>query len=96
MTGRGLSPDDVLPLPDPQTKASADARAALMQSRRSARRFSDREVDAALVERIVALAATATMGIPPWDVGCLTFVSAEQIPPEASPGQRASVTARAP
>ena len=70
--GRGLAPEDVLPLPDLQPKASADALAALMLSRRSIRRFTDREVDDALLERIVSLAATAPMGIPPWDVGCVT------------------------
>ena len=68
----GLSPDDLLPLPVPEKKAGADALAALMQSRRSVRRFSDRDVDAALLERIVALAATAPMGFPPLDVGCVT------------------------
>ena len=72
VTGRGLSPGDLLPLPAPEKKAGADELAALMQSRRSVRRFSDREVDAAVLERIVALAATAPMGIPPWDVGCVT------------------------
>jgi Fe-S-cluster-containing hydrogenase component 2 len=70
VTGRGLSPDDVTPSPDPATKAGADALEALMLSRRSVRQFSEREVDPALLERIVRMAATAPMGIPPWDVGC--------------------------
>ena len=71
VSGRDLALEDLAPLPDPQTKASAEALAALMQSRRSVRRFTDRELDEALLERIVALAATAPMGIPPWDVGCV-------------------------
>ncbi len=69
--GRGISPEDISPLPDPQQRASADQLAALMQARRSVRRFNEREVDEKLVERVVEMAATAPMGIPPWDVGCV-------------------------
>ncbi|UCG59516.1 MAG: nitroreductase family protein [Phycisphaerales bacterium] len=79
VTGRGISPEDLLPLPAPENKAGADALAALMQSRRSVRRFSDREVDAELLERIVEMASTAPMGIPPWDVGCVTVRGREQV-----------------
>jgi nitroreductase/Pyruvate/2-oxoacid:ferredoxin oxidoreductase delta subunit len=71
VSGRDLAREDLSPLPDPQTKASVEALAALMQSRRSVRQFTDREMDEALLERILALAATAPMGIPPWDVGCV-------------------------
>lgn len=79
VTGRGISPDDLLPLPAPEKRAGADALAALMQSRRSVRRFSDREVEAELLERVVEMAATAPMGIPPWDVGCVTIRGREQV-----------------
>ncbi len=72
VTGRGISPEDMVPLPPPGQRATADALADLMQSRRSVRRFSDREVSLDLLERIVAMAATGPMGIPPWDVGCVT------------------------
>ena len=71
VTGRGISPDDLLPLPAREEMASADALAALMRSRRSVRRFKDREVDAELLERIVEMASSAPMAIPPWDVGCV-------------------------
>jgi len=71
VSGRDLAREDLLPLPDPLTKASAEGLAALMQSRRSVRQFTDREVEEALLERILALAATAPMGIPPWGVGCV-------------------------
>jgi len=72
VSGRDLAPEDLSPLPDPHTKASAEALAALMQSRRSVRRFTDQEIDAATLERILNLATTAPMGIPPWDIGCVT------------------------
>jgi nitroreductase/NAD-dependent dihydropyrimidine dehydrogenase PreA subunit len=71
VTGRGLSPTDLTPLPPPEQRATAEAFAALLQARRSVRRFTDQEVDAALLERIVALAASGPMAIPPWDVGCV-------------------------
>ena len=71
VTGRGLSPADLMPLPPPEARATAEALAALLQARRSVRRFTDQEVDPALLDRIVALAASGPMGIPPWDVGCV-------------------------
>lgn len=79
VTGRGIAPDDLIPLPDPKQKVSADALAALMQSRRSVRRFSDRDVEATILERIVEMATTAPMGIPPWDVGCVTVNGREEV-----------------
>ena len=71
VTGRGLSPADLVPLPPPEQRATADALAALLQARRSVRRFAEQELDPALLERIVALAASGPMGIPPWDVSCV-------------------------
>jgi len=69
--GRGISPDDLLDLPSPEAKADADGLAALLLGRRSTRRFRDKEVDRDMLERVVGVAATAPMGIPPWDVGCV-------------------------
>ncbi|MBN1459670.1 MAG: nitroreductase family protein [Armatimonadetes bacterium] len=71
VTGRGLSPDDLLPLPPPEERAGADALEALMRSRRSTRRFREEEVAPELLDRIVAMAESAPMGIPPWDVSCV-------------------------
>lgn len=70
--GRGLSPDDVTPLPPATERAGAAGLAALMLARRSVRHFTKEDVDAAALERIVELAAAAPMGIPPWDIGCVT------------------------
>ena len=79
VTGRGISPEDLLPLPDPNSRATAEQLAALMQSRRSVRRFSDREVEPELVDRVVEMASTAPMGIPPWDIGCVAVHGREEV-----------------
>lgn len=79
VTGRGVSPQDLLPLPGPGEKATANALAALMQVRRSVRCFSDQPVDPKLVGRVIELAATAPMGIPPWDVGCISVIGREKV-----------------
>ena len=47
--------------------------------RRSIRRFADREVDEELLQRIVEMAATAPMGIPPWDVGCVIVRGRDEV-----------------
>ena len=72
VTGRGVKPDDIAPLPHPDDCAEAVELEALMRSRRSIRRFENRDVDPDVLERIVSMAAMAPMGIPPWDVGCVT------------------------
>ena len=77
--GRDLSPADLMPLPPPAQRATAEALAALLQARRSVRRFTDQEIDPALLERIVTGAASGPMGIPPWDVGCVIVRSRAEV-----------------
>ena len=79
VTGRGISPDDLSPLPAGEKKAGVDELAALMQSRRSIRRFSDQEVAPEVLERTVEMAMTGPMGIPPWDIGCVTVCGREEV-----------------
>jgi nitroreductase/ferredoxin len=79
VTGRGVTPDDIVPLPDPDKKANADQLAALMLSRRSVRHFTDRDVPPPLLDHIVDMASTAPMGIPPWDIGCVTINGKEKV-----------------
>jgi nitroreductase len=79
VSGRGISPDDLIPLPAKEKKTEADSLAALMLARRSVRHFEDREVEPELLERILTMASSAPMGIPPWDVGCVTFCGREKV-----------------
>jgi len=79
VTGRGLSPGDLLPLPAAEARATADALEALMLSRRSIRRFGEPEIGPAILERIVRMATSAPMGIPPWDVGCVVVRGREEV-----------------
>ena len=79
VTGRGLSPGDLIPLPEREAVATADALAALMQSRRSVRRFKEQEVDRELLVRVVEMAASGPMGIPPWDVGCVIVCGRDKV-----------------
>jgi hypothetical protein len=84
VTGRGLSPSDLVPLPPSDAQITADALAALMLARRSIRRFGEQDVAPELLERIVAMAQTAPMGIPPWDVGCVVVRGRQQVQALAS------------
>ncbi len=79
VSGRGVSPQDLLPLPNPAKRANADALEALMQSRRSVRRFNSQPVDPKIVERVTAMASTAPMGIPPWDVGVVSVIGRQEV-----------------
>lgn len=79
VSGRDISPADVVPLPLPEERAGWPALAALMESRRSIRRFTGQEPGSEVLERIVALAAQGPMGIPPWDVGCVIVQGREQV-----------------
>jgi ferredoxin len=71
VTGRNISPADLSPLAPPEERADWKALTALMQARRSVRRFTEEEPSLELLQRIVAVAASGPMGIPPWDVGCV-------------------------
>ena len=56
VTGRGLSPAGLRPLPPQEARAAADSLAARMQTLRSIRHFPNQDVRQDLPDRIVALA----------------------------------------
>ena len=73
ISGRDLYPQDITPLSPPAAHADHPALHALLESRRSTRKFSHRTIEPETIEKILMSAATAPVGIPPSDVGVLMF-----------------------
>lgn len=69
--GRTLSPDQLFELPPKEKTADYTRFLTLCQRRRSIREFRDRAVEPEMVEKILKVAATAPMGLPPSDVNVL-------------------------
>ncbi len=79
VSGRGMTPNDAFELPPVADRATADQLEGLLDARRSIRRFTKREIDRATLDRILAMTATAPMGIPPSDVGVIVFHERERV-----------------
>jgi ferredoxin len=79
VAGRGIVPDDRIELPPADARAAADALEALVTARRSVRKFTRQEVPREVLERIVRMASTAPMGIPPHEVGLVVFDTPQKI-----------------
>jgi ferredoxin len=79
VAGRGMMPDDRIELPPPERRASADQLEALMTARRSVRRFTSQGIPRDVLDRIVRMASTAPMGIPPHEVGVVVFPGRQQV-----------------
>jgi ferredoxin len=79
VTGRNLDPGDIVALPAKERRATADQLDALLLSRRSIRRFTGDDVSRDLIDRVVTVAATAPMGIPPWEVGVTIFHGRDKV-----------------
>ena len=69
VSGRGVSEDDLVDLASLEHRSSPDQLESLLLARRSVRHFAPREVDSAVLDHVLEMAATAPMGIPPSDVG---------------------------
>lgn len=79
VTGRRLSHEQVTVLPLPEEKASQAQLSALFMARRSIRTFRADEVPKEVVGQVLAAAATAPMGIPPWEVGVTVFHGRDKV-----------------
>ncbi|EXJ13545.1 nitroreductase family protein [Imhoffiella purpurea] len=77
--GRTLSPDDLFDLPERESAAPYASLHALLQRRRSIREFQERPVEPELIDKILAAAQTAPMGIPPSDVHLLVLDGQEKV-----------------
>lgn len=77
--GRGIGGDDRLEMPRPETQATADQLEALLLARRATRMFKDEPVPRSVLDRVIAMAATAPMGIPPSNVELLVLDTPEKV-----------------
>ncbi len=79
VTGRRVHPDQIVELPTLESRAEAGQLAALLLARRSIRRFTGDDVPRQVIDQVLAVAATAPMGIPPWEVGVTVFEGQEKV-----------------
>jgi ferredoxin len=77
--GRDVSPQDLITLPRPESCATPEQLESLLLSRRSIREFDEREVSRDVIDRIIKMATSAPMGIPPSDVEILVFQGREKV-----------------
>ena len=76
--GRTLSPKDLFDLPQKETATDYNSLLSLCQRRRSVREFKDKAIDKEIIEKILAIARTSPMGLPPTDVNVLVFDTKEK------------------
>lgn len=79
VSGRGMEHAQIIDTPPEHHRSDADSLEALMLARRSVRHFADQPVAREQLERIVDIARTAPMGIPPWDIGCVVLCGRDQV-----------------
>jgi len=77
--GRTLSPEDLFDLPERELATPYAPLHALLQRRRSIREFQARPIESELIDKILAAAQTAPMGIPPSDVHVLVLDGQEHV-----------------
>lgn len=77
VTGRTLSVSDYAPLQE--SDVQADSLHNLLLNRRSIRDFHNRPVPEELIDKILQMASTAPMGIPPSDVGVLVIKGHDKV-----------------
>ncbi len=79
VTGRTLSPEDIITLPPKSERADIKQLVSLYLSRRSTREFKQREVEQEVIDEILNAASTAPMGIPPSDVKVLVLKGKDKV-----------------
>ena len=73
VSGRCMSPEDFIPIPPKNSRASYEQIKSLFLARRSTREFRERAVPEDIIRKIIDAASGAPMGIPPSDVGVLVL-----------------------
>ena len=77
--GRTCSPADLFTLPAKEQRAQYGEVFNLLRSRRSIREFTNQPVSQELIDKIMDVALTAPMGLPPSDVNVLILDSKEKV-----------------
>jgi ferredoxin len=73
ISGRTMSPGDVYDIPKDAPDATYEQLMALYERRRSVRKFNQKTIEPEVIEKILAAARTAPMGLPPSDVHVLVL-----------------------
>lgn len=71
--GREISPADIYDLPAKGQTSGYEELLSTLQRRRAIRKFEERDIEPEIIEKILAAAKTAPMGLPPSDVNVLIF-----------------------
>lgn len=79
INGRELTPEDIFDLPENENTASFNQLLNLLQRRRSIREFKNSPVDESLIQKILEVAKTAPMGLPPSDVNVFILNTREKV-----------------
>lgn len=79
VTGRDMTQDDVIELPNQGSRADYDSLQSLMLSRRSVRNFKSQNVESEIINKILEAAATAPNGLGSSDVEVLVFDKIEKV-----------------
>jgi len=77
--GRCTSAKDLMDVPSKADASTYKELLSLMQRRRSMREFKDVPVEKELIDKVIAAATTAPMGLPPSDVHVLVLNSKEKV-----------------
>lgn len=76
--GRNISPADLFNLPPRESAANYNQKLSLLQRRRSVRKFKNKTIEPEIIEKILDVARTAPMGLPPSDVSVMILNSKEK------------------
>lgn len=79
VTGRRISPECIFDLPAKGICATPEQLDNLLAHRRSVREYAKREVEKTKIEKILAMASSAPMGIPPSDVGVTVILGHDRV-----------------
>jgi nitroreductase len=79
VSGGRFSAADIVEMLSKDRRPDPEQIEALLLSRRSVRHFKPDAVPAAVLDRVIDAAASAPMGVPPWEIGVVVFAGRERV-----------------